>query len=146
MRRPALSGFLVLTLAALGLSAPSPEGRWKTFDDKTGRAKSIVSLFLENGELKVRVDSLLPAPGKDPNKVCDKCPGERRGRRIRGMVVGWGLREKDGAWEGGKILDPENGKIYRCRLTVRPDNKYLVVRGYVGISLLGRSQKWERVL
>jgi uncharacterized protein (DUF2147 family) len=145
MRLPALSAWLFLAFALSGHAAPSPEGRWKTFDDKTGEAKSIVLLYVENGGLKVRVDSLLPTPGKDPDKICDLCPGERKGKRIRGMVVGWGLREKDGVWEGGHILDPENGKVYRCRITVDPDGKALTVRGYVGVSLLGRSQRWERV-
>ncbi len=146
MRGLVSTGAFLLTLAVAGASpAPSLLGRWKTLDDKTGEAKSIVSVYVESGELKARVDSLLPLPGKDPNRVCEKCEGERKGQRIRGMIVAWGLKPKNGVWEGGRILDPVNGKIYRCRIAADPDGKTLIVRGYIGISLLGRSQKWERV-
>jgi hypothetical protein len=143
----AMPGLLCTALCAVAFAnyATSPIGRWKTFDDHSGQAKSIVSIYLESGELQVRVDSLLPAPGKDPNKICEICPGERKGKRIRGMVVGWGLKPRDGAWEDGRILDPGNGKIYRCRITLNPDGKTLTVRGYIGVTWLGRSQKWERV-
>ena len=135
--------FLATSLVASAPSAASPVGRWKTFDEETGQAKSIISLYLEKDELKARIDSLLPAPGKDPNRVCDQCAGERKGKRIRGMIVAWGLFLKNNAWEGGHILDPANGKTYRCRITMDPGGKTLTVRGFIGFSLLGRSQKWE---
>ena len=140
--------FAVMSAASLAASAPSaasPVGRWKSFDEETGQAKSIISLYVEKDELKARIDSLLPVPGKDPNRVCEKCDGDRKGKRIQGMIVAWGLALKENAWEGGRILDPANGKIYRCRITMDPGGKTLTVRGFIGFSLLGRSQKWERV-
>ncbi len=147
------SGLLlfVLLLGAAAVAhagaATTPVGRWKTFDDKTGLAKSIVSIYSVDGALAIRVDSLLPPPGRgaDQNKLCDRCPGERKNQRIRGMVVGWGLRPDGNTWDGGRILDPTNGKIYRCLLRLGPAGRTLLVRGYLGISLLGRSQTWQRI-
>ena len=143
---PFISGKIALwALASWAASAESPVGRWKTVDDATGKAKSIISIYLEGKELKAKVDTLFSKPGEDPNRVCEKCAGELKGKRIRGMIIVWGLKSKGMSWEGGRILDPGNGKIYRCALTVNQDNKTLTVRGFVGFSLLGRSQKWERV-
>ncbi len=139
-------------VAALGLvsavsilAAPSPLGHWRTIDDKTGKPKSLVSLYSEDGRLYGRIDSLFPAPGKDPDPICDKCPGDFHNKRVKGIRFLWGLSSDGDEWTGGEVLDPANGKTYRCKIKVNGDNRSLVIRGYIGISLLGRSQTWERV-
>lgn len=137
-------GLCFVAWATSFASTPSCLGKWKTFDDETGQAKSIVTIFQEGGEVKARIDSLLLLPGEDPSRVCVACSGDRKGKRIWGMVIAWGLKPQGNAWEDGHILDPKNGKTYKCKLIPNPDGKHLTVRGFIGFSLLGRSQIWER--
>lgn len=116
-------------------------GRWKTIDDETGKAVSIVEIYESKGRIFGRVAELLN-PG-DKGKICEKCDGRDHNKSIQGLVVIQGL-VKDGDGYKGKILDPKHGKIYQC--VVRLENKdKLKVRGYIGISLLGRTQYWHRV-
>ena len=123
--------------------ALSPKGQWKTIDDKTGNIKSIVEIWIDNGELKGKVIELINP--EEPNQKCDDCKGDRKGQPIVGMQFIWGLTEEDGIWDGGEILDPDNGKIYRGKISVSEDGQKLNVRGYIGFALLGRTQVWERV-
>jgi uncharacterized protein (DUF2147 family) len=76
--------------------------------------------------------------------VCDKCTDERKGQKIIGMTIVKGIKQKGDAYEGGEILDPDNGKTYRCKMKVLESGKKLEVRGFIGISLFGRSQTWLR--
>ena len=108
--------FLQLVALAVFAGDENVKGRWETFDDETGKAKSIIRLYVEKGELKGAVDSLLPWPGKSPDRVCEECSDERKGKPIRGMTVLWGMKSHGSSWEDGRILDPGNGKIYRCKL------------------------------
>lgn len=137
--------FSVLCLAFFTLSvyAASPMGNWKTIDDKTGQAKSIVKISGSPGNLQARVVKLFPGA----LTVCSACPGNQQGKPIMGMTVMWGLRQNPNnpnEWTGGSIMDPKTGKIYRAMLTVSPDGRSMVVRGYIGVSLFGRSQTWYR--
>jgi uncharacterized protein (DUF2147 family) len=77
--------------------------------------------------------------------VCDKCTDERKGQRIIGMTIVNGIKHTKDGYEGGEILDPENGKTYRCLMKLDSSGKQLEVRGYIGFSLFGRSQIWSRV-
>lgn len=117
-------------------------GKWKTIDDKSGEAKSIVEIFKKNGKVYGKVIEIL-----DPTKqkaTCRNCPEEFNGKPILGMVILNDL-EKDGdEYSGGTVLDPNNGKVYKCLIALEGPNK-LEVRGYIGFSLIGRSQYWERV-
>jgi uncharacterized protein (DUF2147 family) len=140
----ALPAFLFL-FAHHAYSAPSPEGRWKTVDDATGKAKSMVRLWVENDRLVGQIDSIFPEPGKSTDPVCDKCPGTFHNKRVKAIHFLWGLKKSGEEWIGGEVLDPKNGKIYRCKIKVKEDNRTMVVRGYIGVSLLGRSQTWERL-
>ena len=82
----------------------------------------------------------------EPDPVCTRCKGKRQGQKITGMVILWGMTKRDNGWyEGGRILDPENGKIYGCKIRVTGGGSKLEVRGFLGISLLGRTQHWKRV-
>jgi uncharacterized protein (DUF2147 family) len=122
-----------------------PTGWWKTIDDETGQAKSIVHIQMAGDALTGAVEKLFRKPDEEQNPVCRACAGERKDKPIKGMTILWGLRPAKGGWENGSVLDPNNGKIYRCKLTLSPDGQALTVRGYLGISLLGRSQTWKRV-
>lgn len=127
-----------------GNLADSPIGRWKTIDEKSGKAKSIVRIWEEKGKLRGKVESLFPIPGKDPDPVCDLCPDGKRGEKIRGMTILWDLVPAGEWWESGRILDPANGKVYRCRMRPMDSGAKLQVRGFIGVSMLGRSQIWLR--
>ena len=119
----------------------SPVGRWKTVDDKTGRPKAIVEIYIENGHLFCRVEATLDLNAR---KVCEKCKDERRNQPIVGMVILRGLSARGAEYSGGDILDPDNGSVYRCKLRLQDHGRQLSVRGFIGVSLLGRSQTWTR--
>lgn len=118
-------------------------GTWKTIDDKTGKAKSHVKITqLSDGTLKGEVVKIL-TPGRE-NAKCDECKGANKGKPIKGMTIIWDMKKSGDEWTGGYILDPNSGSEYKCRIRVKDENT-LELRGYVGISLLGRNQTWHRV-
>jgi uncharacterized protein (DUF2147 family) len=134
-----------LCFCMLAVCAPeadlTPVGRWKTIDDKTGNPKAIVRIYEDHGRLFGRIEqSLNPKAGK----FCDKCKDERKGQPIAGLVIMRGLTKRGQEYSGGDILDPDNGSVYRCKLRLEDQGKKLSVRGYLGFSLLGRSQTWIR--
>jgi len=137
--------FLCLASFSIRASDPTeltPVGLWKTVDDKTGKPRSIVRVYEENGQYFGRVErSLNPATA---GRVCDQCTGERKGQPIVGMVIIRGLKKDADEFKGGDILDPDNGKVYRCKVRVTKQGAELSVRGYLGASLFGRSQTWTR--
>lgn len=123
----------------------TPVGLWKTIDDKTKLPRSHVRIVEVNGRLEGRVEKLLNRqPDDDPDNLCRACTGERRDKPILGMQILWGLERDGDTWEGGEILDPKNGKTYRCKMKVVDGGAKLDVRGYIGISLIGRTQTWVR--
>lgn len=141
----ALAGLLVLPAAAgAEVDAKSPVGRWKTIDEQSGKAKSVIRIWEKDGVLMGLIDELILEPGEDPNPLCDKCDGEHKNEPIKGMTILRGFKKDDEKWSGGKIFDPETGKTYKCTIAVVDDGKRLKVRGYIGISLIGRTQYWLR--
>jgi uncharacterized protein (DUF2147 family) len=143
---------LALLLLALPLSAISqslaaqntPVGTWTTIDDKTQKPKSVVEIYqAKDGSLAGRVTEILQSD-RGPNPICDKCEGDRKDKPVKGMVILWGIRQKGDTWEGGQILDPKNGKTYSVKVTPVEGGKKLDVRGFMGFSMLGRTQTWVR--
>jgi uncharacterized protein (DUF2147 family) len=136
---------LPLLILALLIAGPvhagsSPVGLWKTIDDDGKTAKSHVRIFERDGVLCGKVVKLLQS---DPDKRCGECPGEKQNQPILGMEIMWGLKKQpDGNdYADGKILDPDNGKVYRCKIWREGDT--LKVRGY--IAFLFRTQTWHLV-
>ncbi|WKS95575.1 DUF2147 domain-containing protein [Riemerella columbina] len=133
--------FATLALLFSVMSYAQIEGKWKTIDDETGKAKSIVEIFKKNdGKYYGKVVQLLITPA-DPN--CSSCKDDRKGQPILGMEVIRGLKKDGNDFDGGTITDPKTGKVYKC--SVKREGNQLNVRGYVGISLLGRTQTWHKV-
>lgn len=123
--------------------AQSPVGVWKTIDDKTGKEKSYVKIYeTKSGKLQGDVVKIL-TPGREEAK-CTECEGDRKNKPIKGMTIMWGLEKDDNEWSDGHILDPNSGKQYKCYIKLKGNNT-LEVRGYLGVSLLGRTQTWERI-
>lgn len=133
---------LVTALAPLAVAA-DPEGRWRTIDDDTGEARSIVELSVADGTLSGKILRLFNP--SEPNPRCTQCSGEREGQPIEGMTVLWGLVPEDGEWVDGRVLDPESGKEYNAKVKLVDDGARLELRGYLGMPMLGRTQVWERV-
>ncbi len=134
--------FFLLYLFPIVIFSQNVLGKWKTIDDVTGKEKSIIEIYQENGKIYAKVIQIL-TPGKE-NKRCTECEGANKDKPILGMVVINGLSQDDDEWNGGTILDPNNGKTYKCYITLESENK-LKVRGYIGFSLIGRTQYWYRV-
>lgn len=120
----------------------SPVGLWKTFDDKTGEAKSIVRIYADNGELYARIER--PLGAGEESRTCTQCKDERRNQPLIGLVIMRHMKAVKGEYRDGDILDPDNGSVYRCRLRLEDGGRKLNVRGFIGLSLFGRSQTWER--
>ena len=122
----------------------SPAGDWRTFGDRGERPRALVHLTEEGGTLTgTLVESLVP--GEELSGICDKCSGSRKDMPMAGLEFLTGLKSRgEGEYRDGEILDPETGKTYRCTVKMIGTNK-LLVRGYLGVSLLGRSQEWERI-
>lgn len=138
--------FFALLLGALltAQASDSPVGLWRTIDDKTGKEKSLVRVVEVNGEFKASIEKLFREPHEEQNPNCDKCPGDRKNKPVLGMTIMTGLKKTGGEYEGGEILDPANGKIYRCKMWTAEGGKKLNVRGFVGVAVLGRTQVWLR--
>lgn len=137
-----LAGALLGSAAALAQATPA--GSWKTIDDNTGKPRGLVEISEHNG---VYSGKLVKSFGEDDGKarLCDKCTDSRRDQPVMGMTIITGLRRTgDNEWSGGEILDPESGKLYKTKMSLADDGSKLKVRGFIGISLLGRTQTWER--
>lgn len=123
--------------------AQSAVGTWKTVDDKTGKEKSHVKIYeTKNGTLQGEVVKIL-TPGKE-NAKCTDCKGDKKDKPINGLTMLWGMKKDGDGWTGGTILDPNSGKEYKCKMKL-VDKNTLEVRGFIGVSLLGRTQTWTRV-
>ncbi len=133
---------LYLLLIATLVQSQSVTGKWKTIDDETGKPASFVEIYEQDGSLYGKVLEILKE-GTEPDAICDKCSDDRKDQPIVGMQIIRRLKKKGDQWAGGTILDPNNGKEYKCYLELVEDNK-LKLRGYIGFSLIGRTQYWYR--
>jgi len=139
--------FAALVFAALSgaaLAQMTPVGAWQTVDDKTGEVKSQIRIADNGGVLSGHIEKVLRKDAK-PDALCDECVDDRKGKPMLGLELIRGGKKVEGkdAWEGGKILDPENGKEYRASYTPVDGGKKLEVRGYLGP--FWRTQTWTRV-
>ena len=125
----------------------TPVGIWKTVADEgvdKGKATSYVEIFENSGIYSGRIIRILVGSRND---VCKKCKGAKKGKKLEGLEILWGLKRQmdDNEFRGGYILDPGNGSIYKCTIKILDGGKSLDVRGYIGVPQFGRSQKWYRV-
>lgn len=119
-------------------------GTWKNIDDKTGTSKAILDIRQEsNGTYTAKVIKITPRPGYTPKDTCINCPAPYTNKPILGMDILTGLKHHDGLnYTHGKIIDPLSGNIYSMKAKLSANGKRLSLRGYVGVSALGRSQTW----
>jgi uncharacterized protein (DUF2147 family) len=133
----------VALLAEVAFAQATPVGVWKTIDDETKQEKSYVRIVETGGALSGKIEKLLD-PAKQDSK-CDKCTDARKDQPVLGMTIIEGVKKSadDVYWDGGSILDPNNGKTYKVRLTPKEGGKVLEVRGFIGPFY--RNQTWLRV-
>ncbi len=135
------SFILLFFLATITLQSQTIFGKWNSKNDDTGKIDSIIEVYEKDGKAFAKIVEV-----KDPSRqdaVCTECEGENKGKRILGLNILTGLEKDDDEWSGGNILDPRNGKVYKCYIELEKPNK-LKIRGYLGISLFGKTAYWER--
>lgn len=116
-------------------------GLWKTIDPDTGKDESIIEVYKKGEKAYAKIIEIIKDADRD--KTCINCTGKNKNKPILGLDILNGLKENGDEWSGGKILDPKNGKYYKCYIRLVEDNK-LKLRGYIGISLIGRTEYWYR--
>ena len=138
------AAFVMVAGATSALAQMSPVGLWRSVDDKTGESKAEIRIGESGGALQGRIEKTLRKDAK-PDAVCEECADDRKGKPMAGLEIIRGGKKAEGkdVWEGGKILDPENGKEYRASFTPIDGGKKLEVRGYLGP--FWRTQTWMRV-
>ena len=136
---------LLLTLTFLSLSlftnAQTVFGHWENKDEETNKVDSVIEVYEKDGKVYAKIVEITDPDRK--NALCDKCSGKNKNKPILGMEILTGLKKDGDEWSGGKILDPKNGKEYKCYIKLEGKNK-LKIRGYIGFSLIGRTAYWYR--
>jgi uncharacterized protein (DUF2147 family) len=148
---------LVTLAAAVSISAfawaatsggePSAVGLWEQVDEKSGQAESWFRITEKGGIYYGQIVKTFPKPGEEPPEkwLCTKCEGAERNQPVMSLQLIKGMQRDGLKYENGTIMDPRDGAVYRARMELSPDGQKLEVRGYLGISLFGRSQIWNRL-
>ena len=118
-------------------------GKWKTVDDETGMENGIVEIYEKAGKVYGRIIEILEKEKK--HLKCEICEGDDKNKPVLGLNILTGLEKNGEEWSGGKILDPRNGKVYKCYIKLENENK-LKIRGFIGFSLIGKTAYWTRAL
>jgi uncharacterized protein (DUF2147 family) len=135
-----LAAAMLVALAPRALALPDITGLWETFDD-AGKPSGFVRITHAGNDYTGTIERGLPG---EPPKFCDKCSGALKGKPLIGLQIINGAHPGEDAYTGGEILDPFSGNTYRLRLTPSEDGQTLRVRGFIGLSLFGRTQVWHR--
>ena len=143
--RQALAALIFVAISAPAWAQMTPEGLWRNIDDKSGEAKAEIRIQGNSAGVLTGVLEKRLAKDAKPDDLCKECSDERKNQPILGLEIIRGAQKAEGkdVWEGGKILDPENGRNYTLRLTPIEGGKKLEVRGSLGP--FGRTQTWVRV-
>lgn len=150
------ASFFCLTIALFAHPIPlfadsvSLVGLWRQFDDKTGKPHSLIRIREYGGQYEGNIKTIFPLPGEPIAPRCRKCSDWRKNKPLAGLLILTGMHgsESQGSdlqYKGGEILDPVKGQVYRCEMKLAEDGMHVYVRGYIGISLFGRTQLWEKV-
>jgi len=131
---------LFIATLSIATNAQGVLGQWETYDDETNEKKALIEIYKTNTGYNAKI---VESYVKGTSGICDKCEGAKKDQPIKGLVIIEDLQKDDDEFNGGTILDPENGKTYKCYLQLVETNK-LKVRGYLGFALLGRTQYWRR--
>ena len=147
LHRAAVGLALVLVSTFAAAQAISAAGLWKTVDDKTNKEKSLVRIVETNGVFTGKVEKIID-PDSPKDAVCKDCTDDRKDKPVLGLTIVRNMKQSvddKAVFEGGDILDPNNGKVYSAKLKLVDNGTKLDVRGYIGLPMLGRTQTWSRV-
>jgi uncharacterized protein (DUF2147 family) len=143
--KSAIAAVLLTLATATAVAQVTPTGLWKTIDDETKTEKSLIRITEAGGVYIGKVEKIL---SDKPDAKCLECTDERKDKLVLGMTIMRNVKhnaDDKGLWDGGDILDPKNGKVYKVLLKLVEGGKKLDVRGYIGMPMLGRTQTWLRV-
>ena len=121
-------------------------GYWQTIDDYTHHANSVIKIWKQNKRYFGKIDYIYPVDGQKNTDLCTECKGEFHNKLMLGLMIMKDFKKMSpGYYSKGTIMDPRSGKVYKCHLTLKDEGHRLLVRGYIGISLFGRTQTWNRI-
>ncbi len=132
---------LLLVIISTSINAQSIFGKWENRDEETNKVDSVIEVYQKEGKAYAKIIEITDKNRQDA--LCDKCSGKRKNNPILGMNILTGLKKDGDEWSGGKILDPKNGKEYKCYIKLDNNNK-LKIRGYIGFAAFGRTAYWYR--
>ena len=126
---------------SFSMNAQTIFGAWNSFDEETNRLESVIEVYEKNDQAFAKITKITNL--ENQGAICINCSGERKNAPILGMNILTGLKKDGDEWSGGKILDPKNGKEYKCYIQLLDENT-LKIRGYIGFSIFGRTAIWKR--
>lgn len=137
-----LFALVLMLCCSISYTQEDVEGVWIAIDDRDNEPSSHIKIEVVDGVLTGTVVKLFDV---EPDVLCTNCKGDKKDKPVLGMEIIYNMKEDNGIWKGGRVMDPEDGKVYKCKLFLEDDNT-MSCRGYVGIPALGRTQKWHRLV